>query len=188
MTTAPHTLTSALAPDLAKVRAFILDEVASGKSEWMADCVVSLLERMREVNHELLRRDIAWRRAKPPSETMRRMAQEQLFPAAPDVANDNEANISAAVSEPVGETSSAPSAEDATSTTPAGDLSPEQQAAELLTRKKRGPKKPHKHGRGALPAHLERVPDDHRVPKAQRTCPSCHVEVEWTGESGQCLA
>jgi transposase len=42
--------------------------------------------------------------------------------------------------------------------------------------KKRGPKTPHPHGRPKLPAHLERVPDDRRVPQSQCVCPNCHVE------------
>jgi transposase len=43
-------------------------------------------------------------------------------------------------------------------------------------RKKRGPKRPHSHGRPKLPEHLPRVPDERLVPDEQRTCPHCYVE------------
>lgn len=49
-------------------------------------------------------------------------------------------------------------------------------------KKKRGPRTRDRHGRPKLPAHLLRVPIPHRVPDAQRTCPSCHVEARPIGE------
>jgi len=43
-------------------------------------------------------------------------------------------------------------------------------------KKKRGPKKRHRHGRPQLPAHLPRIPEVHAVPKEERVCPDCGVE------------
>lgn len=43
---------------------------------------------------------------------------------------------------------------------------------------KRGPKTRHAHGRPRLPAHLERIPEPHLVPAADRTCADCQVELE----------
>lgn len=48
-------------------------------------------------------------------------------------------------------------------------------------KKKRGPKVRDAHGRPTLPAHLPRVPVPHRVPDAQRTCPTCSVEAKPIG-------
>ncbi|HVZ33149.1 MAG TPA: IS66 family transposase, partial [Polyangiaceae bacterium] len=48
-------------------------------------------------------------------------------------------------------------------------------------KKKRGPRTRDRHGRPKLPAHLLRVPIPHRVPDAQRTCPTCQVEARPIG-------
>jgi transposase len=48
-------------------------------------------------------------------------------------------------------------------------------------KKKRGAKKPHRHGRPKLPSFLPRVPEVHRVPEEQRTCPACNVEAQTIG-------
>ena len=60
--------------------------------------------------------------------------------------------------------------------TPTNDKAPP--LPEKKCRKKRGPKTPHPHGRPVLPPHLERIPEPHRVPEAQRVCPTCAVQVE----------
>jgi len=59
-------LTSAITPHLVKVREFMLAQVEAGQVESMVDCVLGLLVRMRDINIEMLQRDVA-RRAKGPS-------------------------------------------------------------------------------------------------------------------------
>jgi transposase len=44
--------------------------------------------------------------------------------------------------------------------------------------KKRGPRKPHAHGRPQLPADLPRIPDPHYVATEDRVCPRCDVGAE----------
>jgi transposase len=46
---------------------------------------------------------------------------------------------------------------------------------------KRGPKTRHPHGRPVLPEHLPRVAEVHRVPEAERLCPTCRVELKRIG-------
>lgn len=175
MTAAPPKLTGALSPDLVRVREFMLEQVAAGEVDWMADCVLSLLERMREVNHDLIRRDAARRRAKPPSETLRRLTQEDLFADAA-AENDNDGAAAETAGTEAAATESPASTDTDDGSERGATPSPAEQAAKLLKPKKRGPKKRHQHGRGTLPAHLQRVSTEHRVPDVQRTCPQCHVE------------
>ena len=170
MTTVPP-VASALSPDLVKVREFMVEAVAAGTVEPMVDAVIHLLARMRDVNHELVRRDMARRRAKPPSETSRRLQQELLFSMAP--ANEN-GTAEADEASKAGASDGAPDGAENS----AAPNSAAAKAAELLRPKKRGPKKRDEHGRGELPAHLERVPNECLVSGAERTCPHCHVEAE----------
>jgi transposase len=61
---------------------------------------------------------------------------------------------------------------------PANDGAPKPPERE---KKKRGAKTPRPHGRPNLPAHLPRVPEEHRVPDALRTCPSCQGQAKTIG-------
>ncbi|MEZ4447812.1 MAG: transposase, partial [Polyangiaceae bacterium] len=155
-----------------KVREFMVEAVAAGTVEPMVDAVIHLLARMRDINHELVRRDMARRRAKPPSETSRRLQQELLFSMAP--ANENGTADAGEASKAEASDGAADGAESAA----AASSGAAAKAAELLNPKKRGPKKRDEHGRGELPAHLERVPNECLVSDAERTCPHCHVEAE----------
>ena len=139
-------ITSEVDPDLAEVKRFILERIAQGAFAVLIASILALLVSMRDLNTELHRRLEASRRKRPPSETLRRLQMElPLWGTKPD--ND--------VGDPKGDTSAA--------------------AAEKKKPKKRGPKTKHPHGRPKLPAHLERVPDERRVPQSQCTCPNCHV-------------
>lgn len=168
-------LTSAITPDLVKVRDFMLAQVEAGQVESMVDCVLGLLVRMRDINLEMHRRDVAQRRAKPPSETSRRLMQELLFDP-PSPANDNTGDAHAAA--PTGEPAATGDTTEGATTPEAG---PNQGGlagplGNPLEPKKRGPKKRHEHGRSTLPGHLQRQPREHHVPDAQRVCPHCHCE------------
>lgn len=139
-------ITSEVEPDLDEVRRFIKARVSEGAFAVLIAAIVALLGRMRDLNTELQRRLQASRRARPPSETLRRLQMELPFwGKKPD--NDT------------GEADEATDAE-----------------APKKERKKRGPKKKHLHGRPKLPEHLARVPDKRLVPDEQRTCPGCNVE------------
>jgi transposase len=139
-------ITSEVEPDLDEVKRFIKARVGEGAFAVLIAAVLALLGRMRDLNTELQRRLQASRRARPPSETLRRLQMELPFwGKKPD--NDT------------GETDEAADA-----------------AAPKKQRKKRGPKKQDLHGRPKLPEHLARVPDKRLVPDEQRMCPSCDVE------------
>ena len=51
----------------------------------------------------------------------------------------------------------------------------------LKPKKKRGPKRRHRHGRPKLPDSLPRIADLHLVPREQRMCPNCKVEARTIG-------
>ena len=177
MTFTSTKLTSAITPDLVKVGEFMRAQVEAGQVDFMVDSVLGLLVRMRDTNLELIRRDAARRRAKPPSETSRRLMQEMLFDAAPP-ANVNGGDTDAPAGEPA-----VAAADGATEGSTSPETDPKQGAAagplaNPLGPKKRGPRKRHEHGRSKLPAHLPRQHREHHVPDAQRVCPHCHTEAE----------
>ena len=66
----------ALAPDLEAIRRFIVQMVARGAIAEMIASVLALLQRMRELNTELMMRMAAASRKRPPSETLHRLQLE----------------------------------------------------------------------------------------------------------------
>jgi transposase len=139
-------ITSEVDPDLAEVKRFIREKIAQGAFAILIASILVLLASMRDLNTELQRRLEAARRKRPPSETLRRLQMELPFWGTKP-GNDVEDTNGNAGAKP-----------------------------EKKKPKKRGPKTPHPHGRPKLPAHLERVPDERRVPESHCTCPNCHVE------------
>jgi transposase len=139
-------ITGEVDPDLAEVKRFIRERIAQGAFAILIASILALLASMRDLNTELRRRLEASRRKRPPSETLRRLQMELPFWGTKP-GND--------VEDTKGNTGATP---------------------ESKKPKKRGPKTPDPHGRPKLPAHLERVPDDRRVPQSQCMCPNCHVE------------
>jgi transposase len=83
----PPPITSALAPDLEAVKAFITDMIAKGAIAALVAAVVALLVRMRDLNGELMGRLASGSRKRPPNEAMRRLQMELPFLCAP-AAND----------------------------------------------------------------------------------------------------
>jgi transposase len=141
-------ITSEVDPDLAEVKRFIRERIAKGAFAILIASILALMASMRDLNTELRRRLEASRRKRPPSETLRRLQMELPFWGTKP-GND--------VEDAKGKAGAAP---------------------EKKEPKKRGPKTPHPHGRPKLPAHLERVPDERRVPQSQCMCPNCHLEAE----------
>lgn len=65
-----------VAPDLERIRRFIIEAVAEGAIPML---VLALLVRMRDLNQELMRK-LAWRsRKRPPSEALQRLQLELPF-------------------------------------------------------------------------------------------------------------
>jgi transposase len=147
-------ITSAMAPDLDAVGRFIGDMLARGAIAELIAGVLALLGRMRELNTELMAKLASKSRKRPPSETMRRLQLELPLLLGALAANDSDENNS--------------------TPTPAPPLSPGE-------KKKRGPKKRHRHGRPKLPAHLRRIPEELPVPAEMRVCPQCGAEVKTIG-------
>lgn len=148
----------ALAPDLESIRRFILDMIARGAIAELISSVLALLQRMREINTELMARVATKSRKRPPSETLRRLQLELplMFAAA---ANDIAATELEGPPEP-------PSSAIAPPATKKNDVA---QAKEREPKKKGRP-----HGRPKFPADLERVPGTtSRVSEDQRICPTC---------------
>ena len=83
----PPVVTSAVDPDLAVVRAFILEMIAKGAIAALVTAILALLVRMRDLNTELMRKLASKSKKRPPSETMRRLQRELPLLWAPP-AND----------------------------------------------------------------------------------------------------
>jgi hypothetical protein len=142
----------ALAPDLDAIRRFIVDMIARGAIAELVTSVLALLQRMREINTELMTRIATTSRKRPPSETLHRL-QIELPLMFGTVAND--AAVASSSTELEGP--------------PAPPVAP---PIPPLPAKKR--EKKHRHGRPKLPDHLERIPGAIlRVPEEQRLCPTC---------------
>lgn len=147
----------ALAPDLEQIRRFILDLIARGAIAELITSVLGLLQRMREINTELMARIATKSRSRPPSETLRRLQLELplMFGAAANDAGGNKTND-----------------------TPDLEGPPEPPAAPVVSmppkKESRDPKKKHRHGRPKLPPSLERLPPAvFKVPTEQCICPTC---------------
>ena len=145
----------ALAPDLEVIRRFIVDLISRGAIAELIAAVLGLLERMREINTELMARVATTSRKRPPSETLRRLQLElPLMFALP--ANDTSGTELEGPPEP-------PAAPPASRHT----LSEEE-------KKRAAEKNRHGHGRPKFPASLERVAGTTTlVCSDKRVCPKC---------------
>lgn len=72
----PPSVTSAVDPDLAAVRTFIVEMITKGAITTLVTAILGLLVRMRDLNSELMRKLASKSRKRPPSETMRRLQLE----------------------------------------------------------------------------------------------------------------
>lgn len=155
----------ALAPDLEAIRRFIVQMIARGAIAEMIASVLALLQRMRELNTELMTRIAAASRKRPPSETLHRLQLELplMFGTA---ANDASAAEKAAA---------ATELEGPPEPPPPPALIPS--IPEVPAKKKRD-----SHGRPNLPGDLLRVPGTtSRVSDADRICPTCNRPTKTLG-------
>lgn len=141
----------ALAPDLEVIGRFIKEMISRGALVELVTAILGLLQRMREINAELMARVTSHTRKRPPNESLRRLQLELplLFGGAANDAKSTNAE-------------SAPEFE--------GPPEPPWLRGKK-NKKKRGPKNPRPHGRPKLPAHLERVP--HVLSAGKGCCPKC---------------
>lgn len=79
-------ITSATVPDLEAIARFIREMIARGAIAALVTALVALFARMRDLNVELVARLAHGRRRHPPSESLRRLQQEQLSLFKDDVA------------------------------------------------------------------------------------------------------
>lgn len=77
---APTPITSPFAGDLAEVRAWLEKMIAALRFVEMVAAVVALVSRMRGINLELTKQLGDMRRARPKSETLRRLDRQHVFP------------------------------------------------------------------------------------------------------------
>src|SRR5882672_7758991 len=77
---APMTITSPSVPDLAEVRAWIEQMLKALRFVELVVAILGLLTRMRDINLELMKQVVQFRRARPRSETLRRIEAQQLLP------------------------------------------------------------------------------------------------------------
>ena len=73
-------VTSAFAPDLDEVRAWLHKMITALRFVDMVTAIVSLIGRMRELNTELARQLAHLRRARPRSETLDRLERQLVLP------------------------------------------------------------------------------------------------------------
>jgi transposase len=149
----PPPITSALSPDLERVRTFILDMIKRGALVTLVASVIALLTRMRDINAELLKKSASSSRARPPNEALRRLQIElPLLSAANDQASAD-----------------------------AKSEEPKPEEPKPNEKPKRGAKTHTPHGRPLLPDHLRRVPEERLVQDSARICPDCNVEAKHVG-------
>ncbi len=129
-------VTSAFAPDLDEVRAWLQEMIAALRFVDLVTAILALITRMRDLNTGLVARLAQLQRKRPRSEMLRRLEGQLVLPLE-------------GLTVPVAK--------------PKDDTTPDD-------KKKRRGAHP---GRGALPAHLPRVPVFNRVPPELRTCPQC---------------
>jgi len=146
----------ALAPDLEAIRRFIVQMIARGAIAEMIASVLALLQRMRELNTELMTKMAATSRKRPPSETLHRLQLElplMFGTAANDASGAENGGAAAELEGPPEPPALIPA------------------IPEIPAKKKR---KRHSHGRPNLPGHLLRIPGaTSRVSDADRICPTC---------------
>jgi transposase len=131
-------ITSAFAPDLDEVRAWLERKITALRFVELVAAILALIGRMRDLNTELVAQLVHLRRARPRSESLRRLEGQLVLPL-----DGLMVSIARKTQDDV-----AP-----------GD--------EKKTRRGKHP------GRGAPPAHLQRVPVFNRVPAELRICPQC---------------
>jgi transposase len=145
----------ALAPDLEAIRRFMVDMITRRAIPELISAVLALLQRMREINTELMARIATKSRKRPPSETLRRLQLElPLMFATP--ANDTAgAELEGPPEPPL-------------LLPPLGrSPSPEEE-------KREAEKNRDNHGRRKFPRHLLRIPGLRAyVSAAKRVCPRC---------------
>ena len=154
----------AVAPDLEAIGRFIREMIARGAIAELVTALLALLQRMRELNTELMASIAAKSRARPPSETRRRLQLElPLLFATP--ANDTSGADAADLEGPPEPPLAPP--EPAASTSP--EKTKEERAKENRARSRDN------HGRAALPKHLCRVAGaTFLVPAAECICATCN--------------
>lgn len=146
------TATTAAAPpssDAEALRRYMREMIAAGAVDPLIAQITDLVERLLQRNNDLTARlaekDLGDKaRAKPPTETLRRLRDE--LPAA---FARNDPNGPPAANED------------------GREIKPPR------PRTKRGPKRARPHGRNVMPDHLARVIDVHRIPEEDRRCERC---------------
>ena len=79
--TAPKpAITSPYAPDLEKVRGWLVAKLAAGLIVEVIAAVITLLQRMRDLNVELTKKLAHLKRRRPPSETLERLQRQLMLP------------------------------------------------------------------------------------------------------------
>src|ERR1700719_2518058 len=76
----PLLITSPSVPDLDDVRAWIEKMIKALRFVELVIAVVALIGRMRDINLDLMKQIVQFRRARPRSETLRRLEAQQLLP------------------------------------------------------------------------------------------------------------
>jgi hypothetical protein len=139
--------------------------VARGALVELVAAVLALVQRMFEVNTELTARLASGSRKRPPNESLRRLQMELPLIFAP-AANDVEGPPAPA--EIALEGSPEPPVQELE-----GPPAPAWLVPKKRKRKKRGPKKKHRHGRTKFSKDLPRKEDRLCVADWQRCCPKC---------------
>ena len=157
----------ALAPDLEAIRRFIVEMIARGAIAEMIASVLALLQRMRELNTELMAKIAAASRKRPPSETLHRLQLElplMFGTAANDASGADKGGAETELEGP-------PEPPTPPALIPA--------IPEIPAKKE---KRRHSHGRPNLPGDLLRVPGAaSRVSDADRICPACNRPTKTLG-------
>lgn len=154
----------ALASNLAVLRRWMMEMVSRGALVELVTAILGLLQRMFEVNTELTARLANGSRKRPPNESLRRLQMELPLVFAP-AANDFEGPPAPSESELEGPPE--PPVQELEGP-PAPPRLPKKRK-----RKKRGPKKQHRHGRTKFPKNMPRKEDRICVADWQRCCPKC---------------
>lgn len=146
-------ITSAHTPDVEAVRVWLEEMIAALSFTKLVVAILALITRMRDLNTELTKRLAHLSRKRPRSETLKRVEQQLTLPLA---------GLNATLPK-VGSTNK-----------------PTPEADKPKPKRSRVGRHP---GRGALPAHLERVPVLALVAPTRRICPVCGCEMPSMGFS-----